>query len=84
ALATLCAAFCIYSNPRSGIALAIVGIGACLAIGTGERDESGLVRRTLGRLAIVGGAVALIAAPQIVTLLRFEDLYYFVQYERYA
>jgi hypothetical protein len=84
ALAALCGGFCLYSNPRSGIALAIVGVGTALAVGVGDRAEPGLARRILGRLAVVGGAVALIAAPQIVSLVRFEDLYYFVQYERYA
>ena len=109
ALAALCGGFCLYSNPRSGIALVIVGLGAAVAVGLGERGpfqsyvappwrgaedpalnlrsplkraESSW-RQVVGRLAIVGGAVALIAAPEIVSLLRFEHLYYFVQYERY-
>src|SRR4030095_4414583 len=34
ALAALCGVFCLYSNPRSAIALAIVGVGAAMAVGT--------------------------------------------------
>jgi hypothetical protein len=120
ALAALFGGFCLYSNPRSAIALAIVGVGAGVAVGFGRwadrriprtrrggppcppssRTRSGVEEegghegpppQVLGeftqivkRLVMVALATALIAAPEIVSLLRFEHLYYFVQYQKYA
>lgn len=100
ALAALCSAFCLYSNPRSGIALAIAGVGATAAIALPRwSDEESLDVRTDGhgkavrpiggwarifrRLVLVAATVGLVAAPEIVSLVRFEHLYYFVQYQRY-
>lgn len=84
AIAALCGGFCLYSNPRSGIALAIIGAGSGLAVLFSGRVQSEALRRIAGRLSLAGAAVALIAAPEIVSLFRFKHLYYFVQYERYG
>jgi len=76
------AAFAVYANPRSSIALAAVAIGA----GAAALARSGVprdVRRTAVRLGAVAGIAALVAAPELFSLLRFDALYYFVRYERY-
>jgi hypothetical protein len=102
ALAALCGGFCLYSNPRSAIALAIAGVGAAVAVGSASWVDraipwvrggglggpsprrEGEFARIWKRLVLVATATALIAAPEIVSLLRFEHLYYFVQFQRYA
>jgi hypothetical protein len=117
ALAALFAAFCLYANPRSGIALVIAGFGAAVAVGTnastGSRRReilrfvqdaqgggaanlnilseardlsplwSGVLWQIVRRLLILAMVTALLSAPELVSLLRFEHLYYFVQYQRY-
>lgn len=83
--AAIAAAFAIASNPRTGIALAVVGVGAWLALALRPRQETdrATLRRLTGRLALVGSVAALLAAPEIVALLRFQHLYYFVRYSSY-
>ncbi len=126
--AVLAAAFAVTANPRSLIALAVVGLAALLAAAasrtgagarpraaawsrlrsgesrsaaTGDlayrRDPSapgGLtgaaapapptLARVVARLALVAALVGLLAAPILVSLLRFSHLYAFVQYQSYA
>ena len=79
--AALLAAFAVYANPRSLLGLAALGLGAWLA-GVLQRDGVPLAVRTL-RLALVAGATALLAAPELVALTRFRDLYTFVTYSGY-
>jgi hypothetical protein len=84
ALAAMSAAFAIYSNPRTLFALAIIGIGAALtAWWDGSRDGAS-VRRITGRLALIGVTAALVALPELLSLIRFRDLYYFVHYSSYT
>ncbi|MCC2629658.1 MAG: hypothetical protein K0S14_3308, partial [Thermomicrobiales bacterium] len=85
------AAFAIYCNPRSSLALAALGLGAWLAgtirhngispRGWASADEAS--RLTL-RLARVAALAALLAAPELMALARFRDLYTFVQYSGYT
>ncbi|MDP9365000.1 MAG: YfhO family protein [Chloroflexota bacterium] len=77
--AALAAAFAVSTNPRSLIALGVVGVGAWLA----GANRGTLPRRAL-RLAVVSGMTVLLAAPESVALLRFSRLYEFVRYEYYA
>jgi hypothetical protein len=82
ALASLLAATAIYSNPRSLVGLVALGAGAWLAaISSTQR-----VKLTIAsaRLAIVAFGAALLAAPELIALIRFGGLYTFVQYSRYA
>lgn len=83
ALASLAGASCLYTNPRSGIALAVAGIGATIAVLSVAGVNRRTVARVASRLAAIAGLVALIAAPGWTALIRFRDLYYFVHYERY-
>ncbi|MBW3632210.1 MAG: hypothetical protein KY456_04190, partial [Chloroflexi bacterium] len=79
--AALLAAFAVYANPRSLLGLAALGLGAWLA-GILRRDGAPLIVLTL-RLALVAGVTALLAAPELVALARFRDLYTFVTYSGY-
>jgi hypothetical protein len=85
AAAAVLAAFAIYCNPRSLLALAALGLGAWLAgmirnggIPTRRWASAADVSRLTLRLAQVAVLAALLAAPELVALARFRDLYTFV------
>lgn len=80
ALSAAISAAAIYANPRSLIALFALGAGAWVAVVLDARPEArGATIRLLG----VALAVALLAAPELLSLLRFGGLYTFVQYSGY-
>ncbi len=83
--ATVAIAASVYTNPRSALAIAIaagaIAVSAMLFRGSGPSQSPFLVAR---RIALVGGASMLIAAPVLVPLIRYRDLYFFVHYESYA
>jgi hypothetical protein len=91
AAAAALAAFAIYCNPRSLLALAALGFGVWLA-GIIRNDEisprgwasAADVRRLSLRLAQVAVLAALLAAPELMALARFRDLYTFVRYSGYT
>ncbi len=82
ALSAGLAAAAVYSNPRSLIGVTAVALGCfvCLSLpGIGARSTT-VVRR----ITLVAIGAALLAAPQLLSLLRFGDLYTFVHYSGYA
>jgi hypothetical protein len=91
AAAAALAAFAIYCNPRSLLALAALGLGAWLA---GVIQNNGISRRgwapaadvgrLTGRLTQVAVLAALLASPELMALARFKDLYTFVRYSGYT
>jgi hypothetical protein len=91
AAAAALGAFAIYCNPRSLLALAALGMGAWLAgvvrnngIGQREPVSPADVITLTSRLVQVAVLAALLAAPELVALARFRDLYTFVRYSGYA
>jgi len=123
AAAAALGAIAIYCNPRSLLALMVIGLGAWLAgllrndeiprrfqSGEGgdptQRDHAMRATRALPlqplatdatqvpaaagfgvislRLAQVAAVAALLAAPELIALARFRDLYTFVQYSGYS
>src|SRR5215216_3807463 len=91
AAAAALAAHAIYCNPRSLLGLAALGLGAWLA---GIVRSNGFsirgwpnatdFRRLTLRLAVVAVLAALLAAPELMALAQFRDLYTFVQYSGYT
>jgi hypothetical protein len=81
--ASLAAAFAIYSNPRSLIALAVIGLGVLLASVSGGPGR-GDIWRSGRRLLAVGLVTIALTGPELLSLLRFADLYYFVHYQSYS
>ena len=82
AVSTFLAAAAVYSNPRSLIGVAAVALGCLLGLGfSGSRVALTVV---LGRIALVAIGTALLAAPLLISLLRFGGLYTFVHYSGYA
>ena len=69
-----------YTNPRSLIAVAVVGlaVGCCLIVFHRPDWRAGLLR-----LGTVAGISGLLGASEILSLIRYRDLYYFVNYEQY-
>ncbi|MDQ3694229.1 MAG: YfhO family protein [Chloroflexota bacterium] len=82
--AVLAAAAAVYTNPRSLIALAVVGAGVWLAAASRRDGEPPDRRRATRRISLVGLLAMLVAAPELLSLARFSDLYQFVRYERYV
>ncbi len=78
------AAFSLITNPRAGIALVTIlaGIAVSVFLAGDLTMESAL--RIIGRIAFFGLVTGLLAAPEIIALVRYSDLYYFVQYSGYA
>lgn len=83
AWAALAAAAAIWCNPRSGIGLAACGLGAWIAVAARSRAWPDIRAASL-RLGCVGVLAALLAAPELVSLVRFGDLYYFIHYTSYT
>ncbi len=82
ALSVFLAAAAVYSNPRSLIGVAAVALGCLISLGLAG---SGVARTVgVGRITLVAIASALVAAPQLISLLRFGGLYTFVHYSGYA
>ena len=82
--ATLAASVAMMTNPRSVVALGVVGVGVWLADVTRRGGGTDARAVPVRRLAAVGALTVLLAAPQIVSLMRFSGLYDFVRYEAYG
>jgi hypothetical protein len=81
AIASALAALAVYCNPRSLVGLAALGAGAWVAaIWGADRQNVLAVSR---RLLFVVLVAVLLAAPELLALLRFGDLYAFVRYSGY-
>jgi hypothetical protein len=83
AVAGALAALSLYSNPRSFIALAAIGSG-CVIAALLDRPTTQRGRTTAVGVALAGAATLLLAAPEIISLARFNHLYFFVRYSWYA
>ena len=81
AVAAALAALAIYCNPRSLLALAALGAGAWLAGIVRNNGYTGVLSVRLAQVAVLAG---LLAAPELMALARFRDLYTFVQYSGYT
>lgn len=82
ALAALLGAAAIYCNPRSTLGLLALAIGAWAA--AMSISNRGSIGEATWRVVQLGLAVALLAAPELLALIRYADLYTFVQYSSYA
>ena len=83
ALAALSAAGAIYANPRSLIALAAIGLAVWIAAVTRRRVTSRSAATAAARTGLVAVLGGCLAAPELLSLIRFSTLYEFVRYERY-
>lgn len=81
--ASLAAAFAIYSNPRSLIALVVIGVGVLLASLAANDCREDIWRSGRHFLTVALLTIAL-SGPELLSLLRFSDLYYFVHYQSYS
>ena len=83
ALAGSVAAFAVYTNVRSFLPLAAVAAGTAVSLAW-ESDR----RIALREKAIVSGGIlaiaGLLAAPLLFAIVRFQDFYFFVVYQKYG
>lgn len=82
-IAAALAALSLYTNPRSFIALAAMGLGCVIAAAL-EKSAVDERRRAIAGVGLAAVATLLLSAPEIISLLRFNHLYYFVRYSWYA
>ena len=83
AWAALAAAAAVWCNPRSAVGLVSCGTAVWIVVVSSQPG----VRTALlaaGRLAAVALLAGLLAAPELVSLVRFSELYYFIHYTSYA
>ncbi len=81
ALAAGASAAAMWCNPRSAVGLVVcVGAAWFVALWSAPRDARSLAVR-LGAIAAVAG---LLAAPELASLLRYGNLYYFVRFTSYS
>lgn len=83
AIAGALAALSLYTNPRSFIALAAMGLG-CLISASLASSSTARWRKTAFGVLIAGVATLLLAAPEIISLARYNHLYFFVRYSWYT
>lgn len=72
----------VYSNPRSLVGVVALALGVLLGLWLSPARVS--LQRVLARMALLAVGTALLAAPQLLALARFGDLYAFVHYSGYA
>ena len=84
-LAIVAAAAGALSNPRSLFALVIAALAILLAAAWSHADlpVRTRLREALARIGLVGGIAALIAAPVILPLVRYQAEYFFLHYQFY-
>ncbi len=82
--AALMAAFAIYANPRSAVALGAAAVGGTFAVFLTSRENRPAPRSVGARLSATACVAAMVAAPELLSLVRFHTLYYFVWYEQYG
>jgi hypothetical protein len=81
-LAAVVAAFAVYTNVRSLLPMAAIGAGM-IASWLWESDRRIGLRAKVVLAAGIVALFGLLTAPLLIALARFNDLYYFVTYERY-
>ena len=78
-------AIAIYTNPRSVLAIGITAVAIAASAMLSRREDPALSTPLIARrVALVAVASVLLAAPVLVPLVRYRDLYFFVHYESYA
>lgn len=84
-VAAIGTALAVYTNPRSVLAIIITAAAIAASAVFARRDDPTLSPPLIARrITLVGVASALLAAPVLLPLLRYRDLYFFVHYESYA
>ncbi|CAN5446853.1 hypothetical protein BH09CHL1_BH09CHL1_05850 [soil metagenome] len=82
AIAGIAIGIAIGTNPRTFIALAAVGL-ASLIVAFLQRPEIPIKLLAL-RIAALGGLSFVLSAPELISLARYQDHYFFVHYSDYA
>lgn len=84
-VASIMIAVAVYTNPRSLLAIVITTTAIVLTALIPRRDDAALPAPLIGRrVLLVGVASVLLAAPVLVPLVQYRDLYFFVRYESYT
>lgn len=85
-LAALMSAAAAYTNPRSLLAVAIAALAVIVgsALPGGSLPINVRLGNATGRTVVAGACALLLAAPELIALVRFQHLYYFVLYQWYA
>ncbi|MEJ7900533.1 MAG: hypothetical protein WKF63_01735 [Thermomicrobiales bacterium] len=83
--AMLASSAALYTNTRSGIAVAIAAVAVIAGVLLDRHPERRVsISLALRRVALVGGASGLMTAPLLFALFQYADLYYFVNFKEYT
>ncbi len=82
AIAAVVAAFAVYTNVRSFVPMGAIAVGMVASL-LWESDRRSELRARISLGAGIVIVAGLLAAPLLIALARFSDLYFFVVYERY-
>lgn len=72
-----------YANPRSLLAVVVAGVAVVLGSQLASTATRQSLKTTLNRVGTIASISGLMCATEIVSLIRYRDLYYFVNYEQY-
>jgi hypothetical protein len=82
--AMLASSAALYTNTRSGIAVGIAGLAVLIGVLLDRNpDRVVSLRLALGRVTLVAVPAGLMTLPLLLPLLRYADLYFFVNYKEY-
>lgn len=82
--AMLASSAALYANTRSGIAIGIAALAIVIGAALNrDPDRPTDFRQVVGRVALAGFVSVLLTAPLLLAMLRYADLYYFVNYNEY-
>ncbi|HET9661578.1 MAG TPA: hypothetical protein VFP05_14680 [Thermomicrobiales bacterium] len=83
AAAAIVASFAVYTNVRSFLPLGAVAVGTLVCLAW-ESDRRLAIRGKATIAVVIVTIAGLVTAPLLIAILRFQDLYYFVVYQKYG
>lgn len=83
AFAGMVAAFAVYTNVRSFLPLGAIAAGTIVSL-VWESERRVALRQKATLSIFIVGIAGLLAAPLLIAILRFQNLYFFVVYEQYG
>ncbi len=83
AVAAIVASFAVYTNVRSFLPLGAIALGTLATLAC-ESDRRHALREKAAIAVFIVSIAGLLSAPLLIAILRFQDLYFFVVYQKYS
>ncbi len=82
AFAAIVAAFAVYTNVRSFLPLGAIALGTIVSLAW-ESNRQVAIRSKVALAGLIVIIAGLLAAPLLIAIVRFQNLYFFVVYQKY-